>query len=61
MGQKPPDWCSVYACSACHDAIDRRDGATAGLWGWEDLHRAHIETLGRMFAAGLLRVGEATP
>lgn len=23
-GQKPPDSCAVWACSACHDAIDRR-------------------------------------
>lgn len=27
MGQKPPDTCAVWACSACHDAIDSR---TAG-------------------------------
>ena len=24
MGQKPPDTCAVWACSACHDEIDRR-------------------------------------
>ena len=24
MGQKPPDTCAVWACSACHDAIDSR-------------------------------------
>lgn len=24
MGQKPPDICGVWACSACHDAIDSR-------------------------------------
>ena len=23
-GQKPPDLCGVWACSACHDEIDRR-------------------------------------
>ena len=23
-GQKPPDTCAVWACSACHDEIDRR-------------------------------------
>lgn len=23
-GMKPPDTCAVWACSACHDAIDRR-------------------------------------
>jgi ferredoxin len=26
MGQKPPDTCGVWACSSCHDAIDKRDG-----------------------------------
>ena len=29
MGQKPPDTCAVLACSACHDAIDRRDNMGA--------------------------------
>lgn len=24
VGQKPPDLCAVWACSACHDEIDRR-------------------------------------
>jgi hypothetical protein len=24
MGQKSPDWFAVYACSRCHDIIDRR-------------------------------------
>lgn len=24
IGQKPPDTCAVWACSACHDEIDRR-------------------------------------
>lgn len=24
IGQKPPDLCGVWACSSCHDAIDRR-------------------------------------
>ncbi len=24
MGQKPPDLCGAFACSGCHDAIDRR-------------------------------------
>lgn len=24
VGQKPPDTCAVWACSACHDEIDRR-------------------------------------
>jgi hypothetical protein len=24
MGLKPPDLCGVWACSGCHDALDRR-------------------------------------
>ena len=24
MGKKPPSICAVWACSACHDVIDRR-------------------------------------
>ena len=55
LGQKPPDWCAVYACAACHDAMDRRDAATAGLVGHEDMLRALIETQRRMWAAGLIR------
>ncbi len=25
MGMKPPDTCAVWACSACHDVIDKRN------------------------------------
>jgi len=25
MGGKSSDWCAVFGCSACHDAIDGRD------------------------------------
>lgn len=52
--EKPDDWCAVFACSACHDAIDRRGGETEGLWGYEDLLRALIETLRIQFAEGRL-------
>ena len=41
------------------DALDRRNGATAGLWGYEDVLRALIETHRRMWAAGIIL--EATP
>ena len=54
IGEKPDDWCAVFACSACHDAIDRRGGETAGLYGHEDLLRAMIETLRIQFAEGRL-------
>lgn len=51
IAQKPDDFLAVYACSACHDAIDRRDGAP---WGFEDLLRALGETQRKLSAKGLL-------
>ena len=50
ISQKPDDWCAVFACSACHDALDRRNAMTAGLWGYEDIARALIWTLKTQFA-----------
>lgn len=41
MGQKPHDFLAVYACSACHAALDMRTAP----WGWDDLLRALGETL----------------
>lgn len=41
MGQKPPDFLAVYACSACHDALDRR---TPEAWGFDDVLRALGQT-----------------
>lgn len=29
VGMKPPDLCAVHACSACHDAMDRRSSMGA--------------------------------
>lgn len=52
MAQKPPDFLAVYACSACHDALDRRSKDAA--WGWDDVLRALGETLVRLSAKGLL-------
>ena len=41
--QKPPDFLGVFACSACHDALDRRNRAQE--WGYDDVLRALGETL----------------
>lgn len=51
VAQKPADFLTFYACSACHDAFD---GRTRDPWGWDDVMRAHGETLLRMHAKGLL-------
>lgn len=59
MGQKPDDILAVFACSACHDAIDRRSMADVSLWGFEDLLRALGATLLRQKAKGLITMGGA--
>jgi hypothetical protein len=41
--EKPHDFLAVFACSDCHDALDRRRNGE--LWGWDDLLRAFGETL----------------
>lgn len=58
MGQKPADYAAVYACHACHDALDRRDMMTAGQCGMEDILRGLMETHRRLAAKGLLHMGK---
>lgn len=41
--EKPPDYLAVYACGACHDALDRR-GTKADVDPW-DILRALGNTL----------------
>lgn len=53
IAQKPADFLSFYACAACHDAFD---GRTREPWGWEDVLRAHGETLLRMYAKQIITV-----
>lgn len=55
IAQKPSDLLAVFACSACHDAIDRRS-KTDGAWGFEDLLRALGETLEAQRAKGNITV-----
>ena len=50
-GRKPSDYAAVYACAACHDAID---GRGPGYFTDRDLLRALIETQTAMVDAGLL-------
>ena len=47
----------VFGLAGMGENLDRRDGATAGLWGFEDLLRALIETHRRLVAKGLLHLG----
>lgn len=57
ISQKPDDWFAVFACSACHDAIDRRGGETSGLWGDDDIIRALHRTLKIQFSDGVFGPG----
>lgn len=54
MANKAPDEFAVYACSRCHDILDRRDRSQPVIWS--DVLRALAETQGRMKAKGLLEV-----
>lgn len=47
IGQKPPDICGVWACSACHDVIDGRKVFHDMQEGWysNDLLRALVQQL----------------
>ena len=51
-GEKPEDYLAVFACSACHDVLDRRS-KRGELDPW-DLVRAFGETLKAQVRAGNL-------
>lgn len=42
IGQKAPDLFGAFACSACHDAIDRR---TSAFLAGTDLHLEFLEAI----------------
>ena len=46
VGQKPPDTCGVWACSACHDEIDGR----TKVYGRPLVERMVLEALLRQLA-----------
>lgn len=52
MAKKPPDFLAVYACFACHDALDGRAGEK--FWTYADVLRALGETLKGMEKEGVL-------
>lgn len=54
MAQKPDDLLGVFACSSCHDALDRR---SCEAWGFDDVLRAMGETLMRQKQAGVIKCG----
>lgn len=47
IGQKPDDWFAVFACSACHDALD---GRSSTPWGFEEVLIALHRTMKIQFA-----------
>lgn len=54
---KSTDMCAVYACHACHDAIDRRvTNAEFELCRWFYLLRALVRTNTRLLERGLITV-----
>lgn len=53
MGIKSPDLLGAWACSACHDAVDRRSRTA---WGVDYLKLCHLEGVMRT-QAHLLELG----
>ena len=53
MGMKGPDMIAVYACSACHDALDKRGRGEIDPW---DVIRAVAETQMKFVAKGLMTI-----
>jgi len=56
MGQKPHDLVGAWACSSCHDIVDRRKKLPG--WGKEEIEIAHLqgmaETITRLAREGLI-------
>ena len=55
VAEKPHDLLAVYACGACHAAMDSRD-ADSGMFGFEEILRALGETLMCHYHAGRVEV-----
>ena len=54
MAKKPPDFLAVFACSSCHDALDRRTNVP---WTHADVLRALGETLIIQHNDGVIKCG----
>jgi uncharacterized CHY-type Zn-finger protein len=57
MGIKCDDYFGVYACSSCHDEIDRRTRIMDTEYLDAEKLRALEETQERLFEAGLIQIG----
>lgn len=53
VGMKPPDVSGIFACSACHDVLDRRVGATMPQDAW--VLDAMLRTHDRLRQMGLVK------
>jgi len=55
MGGKSYDLCSVYACSSCHDTIDRRAHTEKHRdWVMLAAYDGHMRTLNKFVEKGLI-------
>ena len=53
VSTKPHDLLGVYACSACHDALD---GRTRVNWEWDAVLRALMSTLVSLSHKGIIKM-----
>ena len=56
IGQKAPDYCAAYGCSACHDWIDNRGGVHPYEERLYYAARGLVRTQHRMIEKGLIVV-----
>lgn len=65
MGTKVSDLYVAAGCHACHDLVDRRVGDAQDVRMlyptafWEQIARAHAETLTRLWMAGVIVIPDA--
>lgn len=53
IGIKPPDYMGLFACSDCHDVLD---GRRKEAIDYQDVLRAHLETLKIWHEHGLIKI-----
>ena len=57
-GIKPPDFMGAYACSACHDEVDRRTRHLEADFVQTAFAEGVMRTMAKLAEQGLLKVNE---
>lgn len=57
-GLKPDDICAVFACMACHDAIDRRSKKLSSEDRYFYIARGLVRTIEHLYSCGIIIIKE---